>query len=76
MKNNKRVLRDNVYILLDKSIWKPIRVNVRHPEPSKRQNKTESMSEQNRVNEVDCKVKATIKETHIRDRYWSFYGRD
>ena len=59
--------KSNVYILLDKSIWKPARVNDRHPGPGQPQNKTGLTSEQNRVNEVDCKVKATIKDTHIRE---------
>ena len=67
-KDKKGRQKVNLYILLDKSVWKPLRVKEIDSEnccPSKPENKTESMSEQNRVNEIDCKV-TQYKETHIR----------
>mgnify|MGYP001233087261 FL=1 len=69
-KDKKGRQKVNLYILLDKSVWKPLRVKEIDSEnccPSKPENKTESMSEQNRVNEIDCKV-TQYKETHVRER--------
>ena len=68
-KNKKGQQEVNTYILLDKSVWKPLRVSLMDSEnesPSLPQDKTESTTEQNRVPEVDCK-ETQFKETHIRE---------
>ena len=54
----------NLYLLIDKSNWRPVRVNdidSANTNPSKRQNKT-------RVNDIDCKDNKEEKDTKISEQ--------